>query len=60
MLWHAVALALGKLTHGATGGQLTDPEVIMSRLPESAGKEGDASGYQVWETTGESDKRVQH
>jgi hypothetical protein len=32
MRWPAVALALGKRTHGATGGQLTHPEVIMSRL----------------------------
>jgi hypothetical protein len=30
MLWHAVALALGKLTHSATGGQRTHPEIIMS------------------------------
>jgi toxin HigB-1 len=31
MLWHAVALALGKLTHDGTGGQPTPSEVIMSR-----------------------------
>lgn len=32
MLWHTVALAYSKLTHGWTGGQPTLPEVIMSRL----------------------------
>jgi hypothetical protein len=31
MRWHAVALALGKLTHDGTGGQPTPSEVIMSR-----------------------------
>ena len=31
---HEAALAAGTLTRDGTGGQLTFPEVIMSRLPD--------------------------
>ena len=44
---HEAALAAGKLTRDGTGGQLTFPEVIMSRRQSCGG----CNNYHIWYTS---------